>query len=231
MIHFTCQQCGKVHERPDAAAGSLVFCECGQGNRVPWESSAAGAERPPDVVREPLPEAVPLERDEDTSRDRGGRLDWDDARPAWDPSRCFNHEEAAATRTCEECGVGFCEDCVVSLQGQTLCGPCKNLRVRRRQKPLRVSALAIISLVVGLMSGVGAFCLVSMGAGAGQPGFGFVGLVPPLVALVLSLVALQRIEKDPNLGGRALATTALMTGLVGTVMAGILVVIMLHTLG
>src|SRR5262249_4493976 len=40
MIHFACKTCGKLFERPDAAAGTLVFCDCGTGNRVPWESTA-----------------------------------------------------------------------------------------------------------------------------------------------------------------------------------------------
>jgi len=35
MIWFACKQCGKRHKQPEDAAGSLIFCECGQANRVP----------------------------------------------------------------------------------------------------------------------------------------------------------------------------------------------------
>ena len=47
MIWFSCPKCGKTHGRPENSAGTMVFCECGQGNRVPWESTVA--EPPPQV--------------------------------------------------------------------------------------------------------------------------------------------------------------------------------------
>ncbi len=47
MIHFTCSQCGKSHVRPETSAGTMVFCTCGQGNRVPWESTAESSPPPP----------------------------------------------------------------------------------------------------------------------------------------------------------------------------------------
>ena len=46
MIWFTCKQCGKTHGRPENSVGSLVFCECGAGNTVPWESTVAEPEQP-----------------------------------------------------------------------------------------------------------------------------------------------------------------------------------------
>src|SRR5262249_16114600 len=46
MIWFSCKQCGKVHGRAENSAGTLVFCDCGQGNTVPWESTAAEPEEP-----------------------------------------------------------------------------------------------------------------------------------------------------------------------------------------
>src|SRR5438876_4072272 len=58
MISFTCKQCGKVHTRPESAAGTMIFCTCGQGTRVPWESTAAdpgsAAEAAPMVEVEPV---------------------------------------------------------------------------------------------------------------------------------------------------------------------------------
>ena len=41
MIWFTCKKCGKTHNRPDTAAGTMIFCACGNGNTVPWESTAS----------------------------------------------------------------------------------------------------------------------------------------------------------------------------------------------
>jgi hypothetical protein len=41
MIWFPCKHCGKVHGRPENSAGTMIFCDCGQGVTVPWESTAA----------------------------------------------------------------------------------------------------------------------------------------------------------------------------------------------
>ena len=54
MIWFACKQCGKVHSRPESAAGAMVFCDCGQGCIVPWESTA------PEPEAEAEPEAEPV---------------------------------------------------------------------------------------------------------------------------------------------------------------------------
>src|ERR687892_749265 len=56
MIAFACKKCGQRHSRPDSQAGSMVFCDCGQGNRVPWTSTAV-----PDAVAVPDAEPVPRE--------------------------------------------------------------------------------------------------------------------------------------------------------------------------
>ncbi len=53
MIWFNCSKCGKTHGRPENSIGSVVFCECGQGNRVPWESTA------PEPPPQPVPAALP----------------------------------------------------------------------------------------------------------------------------------------------------------------------------
>lgn len=49
MIWFACKQCGKVHGRSEGSSGTTVFCECGQGNMVPWESTAQQPEKPPEI--------------------------------------------------------------------------------------------------------------------------------------------------------------------------------------
>jgi hypothetical protein len=47
MIWFACNKCGKRQARPDTSAGTFIFCTCGQGNAVPWESTVAAEEPPP----------------------------------------------------------------------------------------------------------------------------------------------------------------------------------------
>ena len=46
MIFFACKQCGKRFERPNQAAGTLLFCPCGAGTHVPWESTLPAEEVP-----------------------------------------------------------------------------------------------------------------------------------------------------------------------------------------
>ena len=55
MIWFACNKCGKRHNRPDSSAGTFVFCDCGQGNPVPWESTAEAEEVPPPMPAIVLP--------------------------------------------------------------------------------------------------------------------------------------------------------------------------------
>src|SRR5437879_5686099 len=113
MIWFACAQCGKRHGRPESAIGSILFCECGHGNRVPWESTAP----PPDPDEEPvvvLPsgppplEAVPVGEERmppprPAPRTRGRR----------DPAFCFNHRDLVSEVVCEACTERFCGRCVV----------------------------------------------------------------------------------------------------------------------
>src|SRR5690348_15493358 len=105
MIWFACKKCGKRHEQPADAAGSLVFCECGQANRVPWESTAPASEkRPPAEEDRPRPQRRRWADtdDEDEPEPRRRRS----ARRR-DPSHCLNHEDAVATDTCPDCGEAF----------------------------------------------------------------------------------------------------------------------------
>jgi hypothetical protein len=216
MIWFACKACGKQHNRPVVAAGTLVFCSCGQGNRVPWESTVPAPETPPEPA-EPLP-----------AREPRRRRAWDDdePEPSWrrqralrrrDPAYCFNHEDTPSRQTCADCGEAFCERCVVTFQDAVRCGPCKNFRVRTLLRPPRPSTLAIVSLVVALLGAPIGFCGANMahGTGSGSPlavlAAAVVGLCAPLVALVLGLRGLQEIENKPKVGGRALAMTGVTT--------------------
>jgi hypothetical protein len=222
MIWFACKQCNKVFNRPAEQAGTLVFCACGAANRVPWESTVAAPESPAEpggaaLPREEQPLRMsPLDEDDDWLR----RRTQDRRRPRRevvhpDPAYCFNHSEIASQQTCADCGVGFCTACVISLQGQTLCGPCKNFRLRSLQRPSQVSALAIVALALGLVAApMGLFCFSSMMMAGKVPVLGYMGTLFPLLTLVMGFLALKQIESNPRLGGRALAITAVLISLV-----------------
>src|SRR5438132_8967068 len=152
MIWFACKQCGKTHGRPESSVGTTIFCECGQGNLVPWESTAPepprieaepAAAAPPAPPPAPLPfpapaaprlEPVTFEKSPPPSipvarpRGRGARV-----RP--DPNFCLQHPTTPSKSPCADCREGFCADCLVTFQGESLCGPCKNFRVRLLDAP------------------------------------------------------------------------------------------------
>jgi hypothetical protein len=224
MIWFTCKQCGKQMGRPDETAGSLVFCACGQGNRVPWESTVPVLERADGDSEPPAPDrprpAWPAPRRRPAVRRR-------------DPGRCLNHEDIPATQACAACGESFCASCVVTLQGQTLCGPCKNLRVHEVDRPPRLSMMALAALLLGLASGPAAFCLsmvpLSMPQGPGPAAvvFALVGALLPGAALVVGLLALRDIERNPQIGGRALAMTGTVSAVLGLLWSLAMVVILI----
>src|SRR5262245_49969978 len=116
MIWFACKQCGKSLRQPDSAVGSYVFCDCGVGNRVPWESTLpATVEAPPDRPAEEMPEA----EEERLPRRRSERVEID-------PGYCLNHPDVPSELACDDCGEHFCPACTVVVRGKTLCGPCKN---------------------------------------------------------------------------------------------------------
>lgn len=227
MIWFACKKCGKSHGRPEGAAGTLVFCECGHGNRVPWASTAAEPEVPnalPVPVARPRP-AIPPPAGEpprapDLSRPRRRVPEFRKVNPAY----CFNHDETPSEKTCADCKVAFCSACVVELQGQPVCGPCKNFRLRGLSRPTRLAPLAVVALVVALASGPVSFCLPAFAAGwqiggGGNPAVtvvvSLVAMAFPVVGLWLAWKALREIEAKPHFGGRSLAMTGAATGLLG----------------
>src|SRR5436190_13819675 len=128
MIWFVCKQCGKRLRQPEGAGGSLVFCDCGMGTRVPWESAI------PAPVEEPaaaLPDAAE------------GRSPARSQQPVEiDPAYCLNHRDVPSEIECEECHERFCQSCIVQLRGKTLCGPCKNFQLARLERPPTGPALA-----------------------------------------------------------------------------------------
>jgi hypothetical protein len=247
MIAFTCQQCRKRHTRPDNQAGTLVFCECGQGNRVPWAAPSPldipdaipVAPRIPDAIPAaspaksaravPVPVPVPAElppsrKVDDTPLETGLPSN----RPARligkiNPHFCFQHDESASETTCDACKLPFCKLCVVTLQGQTLCGPCKNFRIAALGRSPRVLPLAIVALVVSLVSGpvMLILSLVAMGLHIGEGATGaaivlcLLATALPIAGLYLAWKALRQIDSHPEMGGRALAISGMCAALVG----------------
>ena len=104
------------------------------------------------------------------------------------PGFCLNHDDVATDKTCAECKESFCPNCVVELQGKTLCGPCKNFLVRGLHRPGKVPPLAIVAVIVGLVSSPVTFCLTLFGSGQ----MGGVG------AVVLSLIGLAHPGRRPG---------------------------------
>jgi hypothetical protein len=218
MIWFACKQCGKIQGRPETSIGSLIFCDCGQGNTVPWESTVPEPEPPP------VPAALPAKAEPITLADdkplpvlpaqRRRRR----ARYRPDPNYCLNHQAAPSQQTCVECGEAFCNDCVIQLDAKTLCGPCKNFQVRTWQKPARLSGMALLSLILAIVFSLLGICLVR----TGNPLVGMLALLPHAMALVLGLFALRDTERNPKISGRSLAITGIVTAAVAALLTLVL---------
>jgi hypothetical protein len=229
MIWFACKQCGKRHGRAEHLAGTLVFCECGQGNRVPWTSTVP---EPEPAEAQPVPPPAP--------RPRASRPAFDEDRPEPEilrprrtrerrrpnPAYCLNHEETPKQATCDACHASFCSACVVTLQGQTLCGPCKNFRVRGQHRPARMAPLAVVAFVLALVSTIVSLFLTFMAIGVQttmESGVAFavacclIGCAFAGSELVLGWLAVRQIDRQPSLGGRGMAMTGATAGLAGVV--------------
>ena len=228
MIWFTCTKCRKVISRPETSAGAFVFCDCGQGMVVPWESTmSAPAEPEADPQAPPVPRVVPLPMPMDEepipvakAAPSSARSDGSDARSrewakpsARDPNACFNHQDRPGQEKCADCAENFCGDCLVKLKGTSLCGPCKNFRLREVNKPSSVSGKAVVGILLAVCCAPLATCLVPF------PISGFYrrplrggACWEQLLAMLLGGLALHDTEKDPRLTGRSLAITTLLTG-------------------
>lgn len=233
MIAFACKQCGKRFERPEDACGTLIFCGCGAGTRVPFESTlppAAEPLEPPPRVERPAPR-WDAER---PSRWDGGQAAQPQPLRYWqepaarDRSHCLNHASIPTAHTCADCGEGFCAACAVVFQGGPRCGPCKNFRVRAVQRPPLISVMAILSPLIAMGAG-GLWLLLLLGAAAGKPDRGFVsglaivGLFPQLLAFTLATLAEMRVEASPRVSGRSWA----ITGMIAAVVCATLIILVM----
>jgi hypothetical protein len=214
MIWFACPQCGKTHSRPESAAGATIFCGCGAGTMVPWESTVAepvadapAADVVPALTLAPVTFAPPPRSATGPPRARKrGRLAQRDTR------FCLNHEDIARQAACADCGESFCDGCLVCLGDAVLCGPCKNYRVKNLQRASRPSNLSIVSMLLALLSAPVALALLPSGR-TGFPWWSLLAVVPQAIAVAL---ALRDAGKDPNTPGRSLAYTGIVSAAVTT---------------
>jgi hypothetical protein len=190
----------------------MLFCECGQGNMVPWESTAAepapSAAPPPTALpAAPALEPVSFDRDRDRRGRSPGARSRRRVRYTPDPNFCLNHENTPSQKTCPDCGESFCNDCTLVFQGVQVCGPCKNYRVRALQEPRQLSTLALVSLILALVAGPLALCLITS---FGSSLTSSLVLAAHAVPLVMCVLALRHLAKNPKLTGRSLVLTGIM---------------------
>ncbi|MCC2670832.1 MAG: hypothetical protein K0Q72_3303 [Armatimonadetes bacterium] len=48
---------------------------------------------------------------------------------------CINHPYEAARQICPDCGIGYCDACLVEFLGQRVCGPCRDRRLAQMTNP------------------------------------------------------------------------------------------------
>ena len=198
----------------------MVFCECGQGNTVPWESTA---EADPILVVEelpPVPELTPVKFEPEPPTRSVPKFDPKPAdrprgrprlrRKRRDSNDCLNHAGVVREAACVNCGEGFCQNCLVYLQTKPMCGQCKNQRLRAMHKGLPTSQLALMSLLLALFTGPLGFFLYPIGRNFSSK-FSLLALAPQVIALTLGAWALRRIAKNRELGGQSLALSAIFT--------------------
>jgi hypothetical protein len=210
MIWFTCSQCHKTHGRPEGNAGALIFCECGHGNLVPWESSAAEP-RIPTAELPAAPELAPLTFEpevEEAAPLRGERPRRGQKR---DPERCFNHQNVAKAAVCADCDEAFCADCLVKLQEVPLCGPCKNFRARRLELPPLNSSFASASLILAFLAGPFALVQLWWNGSPGMRLLSILALLPQFLALGLGAWALYRANQEGEAASPSFAITGIAT--------------------
>ncbi len=247
MIWFTCKQCGKTHGRDESSAGTMVFCTCGQGVTVPWESTAP----PPAPSALPAtelpkgPDLAPIQFEtvyvgpsgpidspkSSTAADRRASAaeEEEDDRPRrrgrnekLDPDYCLNHQRRPYVGACADCGERFCADCLVKLEGNQLCSTCKNFRARRREIPPVTSSLASASLIISLIAGPLMICMLMSSQRDAIRVLSWISLLPQLLAIGLGIWALRDAERENKGGGQWVAVTGVTTAAVTCIMMGIL---------
>ena len=162
----------------------MLFCDCGSGNTVPFESTLPPLSAP----APPAPRSAPPLNPGGLWQERPAASSWNSG--SYDPSKCFNHPTLPLHQACADCKLPFCGDCTIGLQGVIVCGPCKNHRLRRMDQPSRISLMAIFSPIVALAGGgfwffVMLFALASSGGKSSLTTLGIIGVLPQVVALTM----------------------------------------------
>ncbi len=232
MIWFTCRKCTKTHNRPDSSAGTMIFCDCGHGNTVPWESTTVPPVVPTVEAAPKVPDLAPIQFEPGAST--GGPPatsppktssyptsppPLDDERPyrrgrteKRDPDFCFNHQRRPKSEQCADCEEGFCRDCMLQFQGVQLCGPCKNFRARKEELPPASSTMANAGLVISLIAGPLILCmLMANPSSTGIRVLSYLSLMPQLLAMALCAWALREAESERKGGGQWVAVTGIAT--------------------
>ena len=238
MIWFTCKKCAKSHGRPDNSAGTMIFCDCGHGITVPWESTAEPPAAPA-VLGPKVPDLAPLQFDPATVPSTPGHTPppkpstypaktpppVEEERPyrrgrteKRDPDFCFNHQRRPKTEVCTDCTEGFCPDCLVKFQGSLLCGPCKNFRTRREELGPVASTMASASLIITLIAGPLMMCLLLSAPTNSMRVLSWVSLLPQLLAIGLGVWALREASAERKAGGQWVAVTGVATAALTCVM-------------
>ena len=212
MIWFDCQKCNKTLSRSESSAGALVFCDCGNSLRVPWESTAPPAaetyalatEEPLAPVRfEMVPgqsaQSTPAAFDEVSSPRLRRRTD------EIDPDYCFNHPSEPKSVNCTDCGLGFCRRCATKLRGQTVCAPCKNYRARLQQRRPETARWAVVSFATALIAAPVLLGLTPVLVLQRTSWLTIAASIPLLFALAVGIWAMVQIQRGPRRVGSNLA--------------------------
>ncbi|MFO0866605.1 MAG: hypothetical protein U0744_18525 [Gemmataceae bacterium] len=161
------------------------------------------------------------DRDRDYDRPTRGRRR---RKHVVDPNICFNHERTASKTVCRDCGVGFCEQCLVEFEGASLCGPCKNFRIRMVQQPHDMPGLAVLALLGALLTTPFFFCLLPMGKQNAIPMLALLAILPEIGAFLAAVVVLSRLSKSGKTAGRSLALATIVASVVLSFLMGLLTI-------
>ena len=114
------------------------------------------------------------------------------------PGICLNHSGVMARRACDRCRLPFCEDCLVTISGQTLCVGCKLLTLRDLRRRGGNGVAEANSVFTTALVGLVIFQLI---------------LAP--MALARSTSLLHRYRNVPDWPGRGKARAAMIISAVG----------------
>ena len=106
---------------------------------------------------------------------------------------CLHHAEISAAAACAGCAEPFCEDCLVTVNGQTYCGSCKVMTVAGLPAPTAGTVACEEADQALRLAIFGVFCL---------------GPILEPMALVKASQARRRIVQDSRLAGDGKVTAA-----------------------